>query len=459
MSQTVIIEQADTLVEAITLLREMIVETIASDKSRVTKNSRVGVVINNAVDPLEWLSSLDVKDKTYWSDRDGNFEMAGIGIADLITGGDDYSITDPVKLVQQRLAGTDSAVRYFGGLSFQGIKADKMWQKFGTARFILPRIELVRNKSESKLICNLVLPEDKILKDQIVLSVEKLKVGSKKKAESSLITRTDLPAYDNWALGVKKSLSAISEKKLEKIVLGRKSIFEFDNSLSALEILNRLKKASPGCCHFCFEPDESISFIGASPELLYSRQGQKIKSEAIAGTRSCGVNEADDNFLAEQLRRSEKDIREHNYVSFNIKKALEKLCDSLTNGGQIDILKLTRVQHLVSRFEGFLKADITDSDILCALHPTPAVGGVPTAEAMEMIAELEPFERGWYASPVGWIGAEATEFAVAIRSGLIENNQLVLYSGAGIVAGSEPEKEWDEIESKISNFLGVIKRS
>jgi menaquinone-specific isochorismate synthase len=99
---------------------------------------------------------------------------------------------------------------------------------------------------------------------------------------------------------------------------------------------------------------------------------------------------------------------------------------------------------------------VTDAEVLLALHPTPAVGGYPRREALEEIRALEPFDRGWYAGPVGWIGAEGSEFAVGIRSGLVRGNSLALFSGAGIVAGSVPEDEWAEIEQKIGGFVRVF---
>src|SRR5690606_13237925 len=97
-----------------------------------------------------------------------------------------------------------------------------------------------------------------------------------------------------------------------------------------------------------------------------------------------------------------------------------------------------------------------DADLLRGLHPTPAVGGVPRDRAMAFIASRENFDRGWYAGPVGWISSDAAEFAVAIRSGIVDGDTLALYSGAGIVEGSEPAAEWGEIEQKMSNFLGVL---
>ena len=109
-----------------------------------------------------------------------------------------------------------------------------------------------------------------------------------------------------------------------------------------------------------------------------------------------------------------------------------------------------------AKVRGTLLEGVTDAALLQALHPTPAVGGYPRGEALEEIRNLEPFDRGWYAGPVGWIGPEASEFAVGLRSGLVRGRTLALFSGAGIVAGSVPDEEWAEIEQKISDFTRMF---
>ena len=119
-------------------------------------------------------------------------------------------------------------------------------------------------------------------------------------------------------------------------------------------------------------------------------------------------------------------------------------------------MQLTHRSHLYARVSGTLQSDICDADLLRMLHPTPAVGGHPSREAIAAISALEPFDRGWYAGPIGWIGADAAEFAVGIRSGVLERNTLSLFSGAGILTGSTPEGEWQEIEQKICDFLEVL---
>ena len=143
-------------------------------------------------------------------------------------------------------------------------------------------------------------------------------------------------------------------------------------------------------------------------------------------------------------------------MSKGIREALEPLCEELEIEDRVSEMMLARGRHLRSKVRGTLRDGVTDAALLDAMHPTPAVGGHPRSEALEKIKALEPFDRGWYAGPVGWIGQEDSEFAVGIRSGLVRGRTLALFSGAGIVAGSVPDEEWAEIEQKIGDFTGMF---
>ena len=138
-------------------------------------------------------------------------------------------------------------------------------------------------------------------------------------------------------------------------------------------------------------------------------------------------------------------------------RRLEPLTTDLRADEEPELLKLERKQHLISRISASVLPGVANAQLLQALHPTPAVGGMPRDKALEWIQTLEPFARGWYAAPVGWLGVDACEFAVAIRSGLVAGNEVSVYSGAGIVQGSDPEAEWQEIENKISDFVKVTR--
>ena len=153
---------------------------------------------------------------------------------------------------------------------------------------------------------------------------------------------------------------------------------------------------------------------------------------------------------------SSKDAKEHKYVVDTIHAALQPLCTSINPDDTFSLRKLKGTQHLITHFTGELDQKVFDHQILSSLHPTPAVAGYPIQPAIESIFQLEPFNRGWYAGPVGYVGYSETEFAVAIRCGLVQQNHLSLYAGAGIVSGSTVNEEWNEIENKIHNFIKVF---
>jgi len=220
--------------------------------------------------------------------------------------------------------------------------------------------------------------------------------------------------------------------------------------------LLRLRRMTEETFNFYFQADEGHAFLGATPERLFKRQGRTLMTEAIAGTRPRGLTTRDDERYSKALLSSDKELREHAIVVDMIRNVLEMHCHHLIVDQDVQITKLSHVQHLCKHFKGELDAGTSDADLIEALHPTPAMGGYPTDIALAAIEELEPFNRGWYAAPIGFVGHDHTEFVVAIRSALIEKERVSLYSGAGIVLGSDPAEEWQEIEDKISKFLKAL---
>jgi menaquinone-specific isochorismate synthase len=268
-----------------------------------------------------------------------------------------------------------------------------------------------------------------------------------------LITRTDFPDREGWRKNIQTVLTLFDCGDIEKIVLARKSRFQFAGKLNAVDLLRRLQKIDQRAFHFCFQPYRNVAFIGGTPERLYCRCHREIQSEAVAGTRPRSSAKAVDREFNNELLRSDKDMREHRFVFDSIIESFNNVCSIVDAQEKVSVLKLSKVQHLYAGIRGILNADVTDGQILSHLHPTPAVGGFPREKALRLIDSLEPFDRGWYAGPVGWVSKDAAEFAVAIRSGLIKDDKIYLYAGAGIVPGSSPDKEWEEIENKIGNFI------
>ena len=409
------------------------------------------------VAPFRWLRGQSLFPKLYWSGREGGLGVAAVGAADLREGDTPEGAEALGKRLAPLLASGDPRARYYGGLRFDPLREpDAEWAAFGAYRFVLPRFEL--HAEEAALVCNLVLPRDAERSTEILEQIEGLTSpqGALDSALLAPISRTDGPRWEGWRSSIGQALAAFSERRLQKMVLARRTEFAFKETVAAALLAESLKGATPGCFHFYIEPEEGAAFVSASPERLFRREGRAIESEAVAGTRPRGASRADDAELREELLRSEKERAEHEYVRVGIGEALGPLCDELEVEEGVSEMKLARRRHLVSGVRGTLREGVTDAEVLRALHPTPAVGGHPRGEALQEIRTIEPFDRGWYAGPVGWIGAAASEFAVGIRSGLVRGNRLALFSGAGIVAGSVPESEWAEIEQKIGDFTRMF---
>lgn len=400
-------------------------------------------------DPLRWLSGRPERPRFYWSARDGNLEVAAVGAAEILDGVPDSAGRLP------------RGSRYYGGLRFDPARDPASeWEGFGSARFFLPRFELVREEGRTVFACNLVLPRDTARSLELAHAARSMNPSSGAEdvwsALPEVVSRGDLPGWAGWAENVRWALSAFSEGGLEKAVLARRVTLELSGELDPTSLLKALSAVSPGCFGALFEPDRAGAFVSASPERLFSVEGTEVTSEAVAGTRPRGISESDDTGLSRELLASEKDLREHEYVRRSIREALGRLCEEVEISPQPEELTLAQGRHLRSPIRGSLRAGVSPRDVLEALHPTPAVGGWPREEALSLIRELEPFDRGWYAGPIGWIGAEGAEFAVGIRSALVAGESAQLFSGNGIVEGSDPASEWGELEGKLGAFAKVL---
>jgi menaquinone-specific isochorismate synthase len=432
------------------------------------------------VEPLSWLAIQESDVKTYWADRDGRFTMAGVGILDIVAG--DLPINYPTVFdrLRQNLSSLFPQVRYYGGIGFsQNRSIDANWQLFGNYRFIVPKFEMWADGLDTYFACNFRCTSlsrdaltsstqhrtnreqelDLILQELTQLDLTEIDRSHRQSTESKLpllIDRFDRPNRSDWHQNISSALTTFADFDLDKIVLARQSTLTFTHQIQPQSLLLSLQPHNPHSYHFCFQINPTTAFIGTSPERLYHRQDRFLKTEAIAGTRHRGGSIQLDRELSDNLRNSPKDIREHQLVVHNLQGILAELCESVQIDRQLTILKLNKVQHLYTQCHGILKPNIHDAELLPKLHPTPAVGGFPRDRALQLIQKLEPFERGWYAAPVGWVGYADAEFAVAIRSGLIDRHRLLLFAGAGIVRGSQAEEEWAEVENKIRHFTDLF---
>jgi isochorismate synthase len=397
---------------------------------------------------------------SFWSEPSG-YEYVGLGVARAITGGGTQrfrQVSDEVRATFASLGDDAKRLRLFGGFAFQpGRAATPAWSGFGEARFVLPRLAYVREGEQARFQLVLSQPElrDSAAKERALAFAERaldsLCAPEENDAPSSLEAAklAGRPEVEYLEL-VDEVRAAIERGELEKLVLSRRVDLTLPRPVSPAQALRRLAAIAPECVRFAFRVAGS-TFLGATPERLVKKQGRSFETDALAGSMSVG------DAPPGRLMESSKDRAEQAIVVRELLHALSPIASELSHAKVPEIHRLRHVAHLRTRIRGVLREPLHVLDLVERLHPTPAVGGVPTARALSWIAEHEPDERGWYAGPIGWVDAEGDgAFAVALRSGLLERDRGLLYAGAGIVQGSDARSELAETRWKLQALLGAL---
>jgi len=402
------------------------------------------------VDMLSWLSLQTDDVKIYGANQSDTVSIAGIGQAVCVTDKKLGSFRQVFKELHHCLSPKYPYLQWYGGFCFDQQHADEDWQEFGAYRFVIPRFELAAQNDKMIFCCNLIGRENikSILKKLagLQLNIQPAYEGKHNPLNAVILRRNDQPDQEHWKNSVDQILS---DKAVQKVVLARKTSIHFKQDPDSWEMLRRLNAVTPNSYHFAFQFKKTV-FLGASPERLYRRYQRSIESEALAGTSPKSTD-------PKLLQNSDKNKHEHALVVDAIEDSFKEFCINYTREKTPSILTLANGHHLITKFQGQLKDGISDEDILQFLHPTPALGGTPRKKAIEIIAKLEGFSRGWYGAPIGYVGLDWAEFVVGIRSGLVRGKRLSVFAGAGIVQGSSADAEWDEVENKISNFIKIIR--
>jgi len=412
------------------------------------------------MDPLLWLDSCRIGDKVYWHDRDNGPATAGVGIADDVplTPTSSYSAIDTLAA---RLESSVSGVRYVGGMRFDSLQLPSEipsdWRSFGLGQFVLPAVTVSTAGDHTVLAANcLARPESIDAVCRVLVQLVDTRPTDDAVEPVALATREDEPDFADWEDNVTTVLAAIASNRCDKAVLARRTRLTVSRPVSPWRLLRRLSEQSEHTARFGFQFAGGPTFIGATPERLYRRTGCRLESEAVAGTRPRHPDSAIDRARAHELLDSDKDLREHAIVVNSVRAHLAAVCSALEIDTEPQVIKLMRLQHLRTGVLGTLREGVTDGRLLSLMHPTPAVNGFPRTTALNLIRRLEPFDRGWYAGPVGRLGRDEADFMVAIRSALMTGSDVILFSGAGIVRGSDPAREWAEIEHKIAPYTAAL---
>jgi menaquinone-specific isochorismate synthase len=263
-------------------------------------------------------------------------------------------------------------------------------------------------------------------------------------------------SHAEWCAMVAETVDTIRAGHLDKVVLAREVVVEANRQFVPADILRRLHALYPSCMVFAVD-----GFIGASPELLVGRRGRQVTSHPLAGTVARSGDADTDRHLIEAMLGSAKQRHEHRLVIDAVAGALRPLCHRLDVPDVPSVVSLRNVSHLGTLLEGELSGAVPPSalELVARLHPTPAVAGTPTADAITYLQKVEGFNRGRYTGAVGWLdGSGDGEWAVGIRSAEIRANTARLFAGNGVVADSDPQSELAETQLKLQALLAAVVR-
>lgn len=350
--------------------------------------------------------------------------------------------------------------RVFGGFAFQDMPPQgSLWKGFEAARFVLPRTCYARTDERAWISLSVghrELSDPPLVERLITRSVAWLEgllaqptPEDPRQAASERVS--EVPERDGWGTLVGAIKREIEGGGFRKIVAARRAVYQLTPAPSADRILERLAQISGDCTRFAVRRDGKL-FLGATPEWLVRKHGRELETEAVAGSRSSREPGA-----AALLEASAKDRVEHALVVEALLRALGPLTTELEAPPKPGIRVLRDILHLYTPVSATLREDTHVLDLVERLHPTPAVGGTPPAKAHRWIAEHESEERGWYASPLGWVDANGDgQFVVTLRSALLTSDLAHVFAGAGIVAESDADLEFEETELKLSAMVNAL---
>ncbi|GAA4994379.1 isochorismate synthase [Pseudonocardia tropica] len=272
-----------------------------------------------------------------------------------------------------------------------------------------------------------------------------------------------VPAPEVYADGVRTALGMIGEGRLEKVVLARALELTSPTPVPVRDLLTRLALADPAAYAFAADvtaPGDPAprTLLGASPELLVSREGDTVVANPLAGSIPRSADPAENRARIAALRASAKDQAEHALVADRVVEVLRGLCAEVDAPVEPEVIGTATMWHLSSRITGRIAdRSVSALHLAHALHPTPAVCGVPVPAARAAIGAIEPADRGYYSGMTGWVDADGDgEWVVAIRSAEVCDRTVRVFAGAGIVAGSDPDAEVAETRAKFRTLLRAI---
>ena len=387
--------------------------------------------VESDVDLLAWLKVQPVYPQFYLRFRDETKTVATVGKV--------RSFSD-VNLAQQFIQ--EYGFPLVGGLQFQG-----------ESQFILPQVLIEQQNGETEVS---VFVETNELDSAKTILNSFEKITALLPLNQLTIENVESKANQNtWCDWVNQALTQIRQGELTKLVLANETVFHIQSELNGKDFLAASQAKNSGCYHFLWADNAQNCFVGSTPERLFARDDRQLFTEALAGTAPVSNNPSENDERAKWLLNDEKNLNENWLVVEDISQNISHLVEQITVD-DVALKSLRKVQHLIRKMQAKLTALCTDADLLKAIHPTAAVSGLPQQQAKKALAEIETFDRRWYAGTLGMMSQHLSEFCVTIRSAFIEENRVRVFAGAGIVEGSQPVEEWLEIERKAAGLISLF---
>ena len=428
--------------------------------------------------PEAFLRHAEGEERGFWARGDRWVAHRGV-VAELRGGGRSLERFEEVASAAREFArdpfvpdGTARSprLRYYGGFSFRPDHvAEGVWSDFPAWLFHVPVFELEGEGSGDAWLRVRALVDAGAGQDVFVRlrhRAEALRAELTSAGEGSMRPRAAVrgrgAATDRarWEDTVRKSLDAIERGVISKAVLARTLDVELDEPVDPVDVVAHLWKVNRGSYVFLFEPTPGATLVGAAPETVATLRDGVFHATAVAGSIRRGETTREQAELATRLLASEKDRNEQRIALDDMVARLGTVAHQIRTDPQPHVLTLDRIQHLETEIRASVPSEVGILDLLRLLHPTPAVCGLPRDSAMAFLSAEEPFERGWYAGPVGLFDAEGNGiFVPALRMGVSTGSGWRLFAGAGIVEGSVPASEWEETAIKFEPMLEALAAS
>jgi salicylate biosynthesis isochorismate synthase/menaquinone-specific isochorismate synthase len=406
-----------------------------------------------------------------WEQPDREFSLATLGVAYEVASRGRDRFTDVARECLARETIVDeppglpagAGAVWVGGFAFDPDGGGTpLWSSLAPASLVLPELSICRSGEDTFLTLNALVrpgddPEEKVVALEARLSgLRRDPLPLLDPHPTSRVEISSVRSPDEFERAVSAATERIEGGEMSKVVLAREVLVTAGAAHDPAALFGAIRVQFSSCFCFCCGTPEA-AFIGASPELLLRRSGASVSTVALAGSTRRSSDPAVDDHLGEQLLRSDKDRREHAIVAERIARKLRPHAVWVQSAPEPEIVKVANIQHLATPIVAQLAEPRSAVELAGMMHPTPAVGGEPWPGAGAAIAELEQMDRGWYAGPVGWMDAtEDGEFCVGLRSALLRDREAHLYTGVGLVAGSDPAAELAETEIKLGALLPLL---